>query len=504
MNFKRMKITKIVANVIGSSHKDSLADTLLHKKFCVLTDESTDISSVKTSCIVVRFFDEGTMKMCSKFWELHPIFSKDDANRANEGATGKNIFEGIMESFKKYSIPTDNRVGFASDGCNVMMGSKNSVACRFREEMPGILIIKCICHSAHICASEACRNLPRRCEDLARNIYNFMKSSAKRQAQLVQSQEFVDVEPHKMLHPSQTRWLSLVAVVARILEQWDALTLFFTDMWLSERLVAAEQILHCLRDPFVKLCYLFLQWVLPKFTYLNAYFQSSKVVVTELQDKMCELYRDILLCFLDRQYVMKTDLSKIDPCDKEKHLANSMMYLGVGVMSYVDKPEVLAVPALRQDFYERCRSFLQVAALEIKKRWDFNDPVLSKIGILNPKRALSNTTREAYPSIIPLISVLPRVMPEKQVEKLQVLDDEWRRLPLVNIPVEISSEDQPDTFWGKLKKWKSPTGESEFAYLSQSALDALCLPHSNADCERVFSKVNLIKQKQETDSSQKP
>lgn len=86
-------------------------------------------------------------------------------------------------------------------------------------------------------------------------------------------------------------------------------------------------------------------------------------------------------------------------------------------------------------------------------------------------------------------------MPEKQVEKLQVLDDEWRRLPLVNIPVEINSEDQPDTFWGKLKKWKSPTGESEFAYLSQFALDALCLPHSNADCERVFSKVNLIKTK---------
>ena len=61
--------------------------------------------------------------------------------------------------------------------------------------------------------------------------------------------------------------------------------------------------------------------------------------------------------------------------------------------------------------------------------------------------------------------------------------------------MEISSEDQPDTFWGKLKKWESPIGENEFAFLSQFALDALCLPHSNADCERVFSKVNLIKTK---------
>lgn len=168
------------------------------------------------------------------------------------------------------------------------------------------------------------------------------------------------------------------------------------------------------------------------------------------------------------------------------------MYLGVGVMPYVNKPEVLARPDICEDFYERCRSFLQVAALEVKKRWDFSDPVLSKIGILNPIRALNTTSREAYPSIISLVSALPRVMPETQLEKLQALDDEWRRLPLVNLPVEISNE---DTFSGKLKKWENPCGEKEFAHLPQFALDALCLSHSNANCERVFSKVNLIKTK---------
>ena len=168
MNFKRMKMTKIVGNVIGSSHKANLADTLQHTKFSVLTDESTDISSVKISCIVVRYLDESTTKMCSKFWELHPIFSncncnvgggknvptilsKDDAKTANEGAPGKNIFEGIMESFRKYSIPTDNIVGFASDGCNVMMGSKNSVSSRFSEEMPGIIVIRCMSFSSSLC-----------------------------------------------------------------------------------------------------------------------------------------------------------------------------------------------------------------------------------------------------------------------------------------------------------------------------------------------------------------
>lgn len=35
-----------------------------------------------------------------------------------------------------------------------------------------------------------------------------------------------------------------------------------------------------------------------------------------------------------------------------------------------------------------------------------------------------------------------------------------------------------------------------FNELADFALSVLCLPHSNADCERVFSKVNDIKTKQ--------
>lgn len=40
---------------------------------------------------------------------------------------------------------------------------------------------------------------------------------------LIFFQDFLELPTHKMLHPSQTRWLSLVSVVQRILEQWEAL-----------------------------------------------------------------------------------------------------------------------------------------------------------------------------------------------------------------------------------------------------------------------------------------
>lgn len=180
-----------------------------------------------------------------------------------------------------------------------MMGEHNSVSSPFRQQCPGIFVMKCICHSAHLCASEACTALPRRCEDLPRDIFNHFRCSSKRQSEFVQFVEFqlLNLKPHKLLHPCQTRWLSSVTVVSRVLEQWDALLLYFNDIWLSERVLSTELIYNSLHNPFIKL-YLFLEWVLPKFTHFNALFQSNKVVITVLHEKLILLYKELLFLFM--------------------------------------------------------------------------------------------------------------------------------------------------------------------------------------------------------------
>lgn len=154
----------------------------------------------------------------SKLWELCKLFDSSNPDMTNQGATGENLCQILIQSFLEHDIPLNNMIGFAADGCNVMIGEHNSVASRLKENFPGIFILKCVCHSAHLCASEACKELPRRCEGLAREIYGHFKSNAKRQCKLKEFQLFLDLKPHKILHPSQTRWLSLIAVVERILE----------------------------------------------------------------------------------------------------------------------------------------------------------------------------------------------------------------------------------------------------------------------------------------------
>lgn len=76
-----------------------------------------------------------------------------------------------IQCLKHHSIPLDNFIGFAADGAANILGENNSLSSRLRASVPGLPIFKCICHSIHLCASEAAKCLPRHCEDVIRNIY---------------------------------------------------------------------------------------------------------------------------------------------------------------------------------------------------------------------------------------------------------------------------------------------------------------------------------------------
>lgn len=162
----------------------------------------------------LRYFDNNIGNVESKFWKLLPVFENSEA--ANVGVSGEQLFQLLVNGLTNDAIPFENVVGFASDGCNVMMGAHDSVVSQLKTTFPGITIMKCV---LSLKAIEACKNLPRKFEDLCRDVYNFFKTSCKRQAQLVAFQVFCEEEPHKILKPSQTRWLSLLMVVKRVLEQ---------------------------------------------------------------------------------------------------------------------------------------------------------------------------------------------------------------------------------------------------------------------------------------------
>ena len=115
--------------------------------------------------LVVKFLDCEDNVVKTRLLALLDVYGDD---REQVGSTGINLYNMVMEILDKHNIPRENFVGFAGDGTNSMMGEHNSVRSRLITYLPGITVFKCICHSIHICASEAAKMLPKRCEDLVK------------------------------------------------------------------------------------------------------------------------------------------------------------------------------------------------------------------------------------------------------------------------------------------------------------------------------------------------
>lgn len=125
--------------------------------------------------------------------------------------------------------------------------------------------------------------------------------------------------------------------------------------------------------------------------------------------------------------------------------------------------------------------------------YDFSDKILPHLYIFNPKNALANATHEKVPSLVKLISNLPRIVDPNLEDQMQVLDDQWRLLVIYDFPKYITEVEEIDHFW--LLLFKDDSDTTIFSNLAKFALTVLSLPHSNADCERIFSKINRTKTK---------
>lgn len=125
------------------------------------------------------------------------------------------------------NIPFENIIGLATDNASVMVGEFNGLFAKFKSVNKNIFCMRCICHSLHLCASEACKKLPADVEKLAREVYVFFAHSSKRIDEFAEFQNYAGVKNHKIFRMLEVRWLSFQQVVDRLLSQWNALQLYF-------------------------------------------------------------------------------------------------------------------------------------------------------------------------------------------------------------------------------------------------------------------------------------
>lgn len=135
---------------------------------------------------------------------------------------------------------------------------------------------------------------------------------------------------------------------------------------------------------------------------------------------MVKLYWELIKCFMKDHYIMSSPLSQIDPEDRNQHRLTSQMYLHI--FTEIRRPDNQANQDSLNYFHAKCQEFLTCACKQIKQLYNVGNPILE---ILKPNHLPGGTEGVQVPSLMPVLSLLPRVCSK---EKYQEVDDEWRRL----------------------------------------------------------------------------
>ncbi|GBP79772.1 hypothetical protein EVAR_56680_1 [Eumeta japonica] len=241
--------------------------------------------------------------------------------------------------------------------------------------------------------------------------------------------------------------------------------------------------------------------------------QAEKPKLYLLYDQICTAYVTILECFIQPVYLelTKEDINKakdilnakeqkilsVDVNDVGIHLP--LLETNVGGMV----PNLIRLKRDTQEldneklsnFYTKCKEFYIEAAAQIKQRFPFDDKerqALKCLQMLNPQVILSHEFNKKHiTSISELLYHIPGICPENITE----LDREWRTLRKTNFEFNETETPSVEEFWWHVSKLKKGDGSVMFPLLSTLTRKLLCLPHSTAMVERLFSSINLMKTK---------
>ena len=115
------------------------------------------------------------------------------------------------------------------------------------------------------------------------------------------------------------------------------------------------------------------------------------------------------------------------------------------------------------------------------------------ISFVGPDEILKHRSQDLLPSLVDLVEKVPRIYAKGD---LQTLDNKWRAIDTSVIPEHLrnfdSTKQGPVYFYQELAKVEFDS-QLLFKNLSTFALRLLALPVSNADAERLFSKLSNIK-----------
>ena len=108
----------------------------------------------------------------------------------------------------------EHLVCFNSDTCNIMKGRRNGVVRHLMDKQPDLIDFGCICHLENLALKSAMKSLPIATDSFLVDINTHFYLSIKRKEEFKEFCDFVNIIYKKVITHMETRWLSLLRVIA--------------------------------------------------------------------------------------------------------------------------------------------------------------------------------------------------------------------------------------------------------------------------------------------------
>lgn len=217
----RTKTEALVNNVIASWVIQRIQASVENVSYVGVSTDASNHGAEKMFPILIQFFDwqEGIQ---SKLLEV--------LSTPNE--TSETVAEIIKTTLEKHDLLA-KCVSFTGDNANVNFGGVNrlpgqNVWSKLKTLLEKDLVgVGCPAHILHNCAQHGTDTLKIDLASVIMKIFNYFSVYTVRTEALKEICDYIDINYHKLLYHSKTRWLSLFPAIERVLQMYEPLKQYF-------------------------------------------------------------------------------------------------------------------------------------------------------------------------------------------------------------------------------------------------------------------------------------
>lgn len=448
---------------LGLQYPEDITSICQHTPYCVYIYDGVALEDDTVSVVLVGFFDVEASRHCIRFLDaLQSAGGEEDQTAA-----------AVVESLKKFGLPTDNLVAFYSDSNGAAL---QQMCSQLRELNPNIVALGGMYTIADAACQAGVKELSNQIQELMVDIHAHYSCSTKNKH--LEALFGSDVKADSPF-PLNTSCLNFFLFVTKMLEEWTDLTLYFESSDKEDDKV--KSICFQLQDPKVRATFMFLEQALKPLYNFQRHLQKHKgatrddilLILEEASSLLCTYTSYFLHHQAAVRFVKERDAQMLK--NEKFHLSSPELRLGgKAVEDFLNESKATEALSLLK---EEALSFYAALTGCIAEELPLSEVVLKSIAeLLNPQSRLKVIGK----AVEELGTKLGVCSPQLTTEFLEYQLEGWSEEGEKDNPAAPSLE----KYWATILKDTKPT--SVFRKLILTLMSLPCPP---LEAQQVFTQV---------------